>query len=143
MRTQNLNELDASLLKDFNFTESTYFQLRFETFNIDESPDLRRADGQQRNQFHFRPDPEPVEQSARHSTRSAICLVVSGLVCWLATLVQLRSASGQDTRTVTEPVLRPVCAVVQAQLRGTLANQDEREKGYGANSTSHRRVCGR
>lgn len=30
----NLNELDSSLLKNFNFNESTYFQLRFEVFNV-------------------------------------------------------------------------------------------------------------
>jgi hypothetical protein len=34
VRQENLNELDASLLKNFNFTESAYFQLRFETFNV-------------------------------------------------------------------------------------------------------------
>jgi hypothetical protein len=33
VRTDGFNNLDASILKNFNFTESTYLQLRFETFN--------------------------------------------------------------------------------------------------------------
>ncbi len=33
LRQQNLSELDSSLLKNFNFNETTYFQLRFEVFN--------------------------------------------------------------------------------------------------------------
>lgn len=33
VRQDGYNNLDASLLKNFNFTERTYFQLRFETFN--------------------------------------------------------------------------------------------------------------
>lgn len=34
LRADGINNLDASLLKSFNFTERTYFQLRFETFNL-------------------------------------------------------------------------------------------------------------
>jgi hypothetical protein len=33
VRQDGINNLDASILKDIHFTESTYFQLRFETFN--------------------------------------------------------------------------------------------------------------
>jgi len=33
VRQDGYNNLDASMLKDIHFTESTYFQLRFETFN--------------------------------------------------------------------------------------------------------------
>ena len=33
VRGDGFNNLDASLLKNFNFTEKTYLQLRFETFN--------------------------------------------------------------------------------------------------------------
>ena len=33
VRSDGFNNLDASILKNFNFTESTYLQLRFETFN--------------------------------------------------------------------------------------------------------------
>ncbi len=33
VRSDGFNNLDASLLKNFNFTERTYLQLRFETFN--------------------------------------------------------------------------------------------------------------
>jgi hypothetical protein len=33
VRMDGYNNLDASILKDFHFTESSYFQLRFETFN--------------------------------------------------------------------------------------------------------------
>lgn len=33
VRQDGYNNLDASVLKDFHFTESSYFQLRFETFN--------------------------------------------------------------------------------------------------------------
>ena len=33
IRQDGYNNLDASILKNFNFTESSYFQLRFETFN--------------------------------------------------------------------------------------------------------------
>ena len=33
LRQDGFNNLDASLLKDFHFTEKTYLQLRFETFN--------------------------------------------------------------------------------------------------------------
>jgi len=33
VRQDGYNNLDASILKDFKFTESSYFQLRFETFN--------------------------------------------------------------------------------------------------------------
>ncbi|MFP5278049.1 MAG: carboxypeptidase regulatory-like domain-containing protein [Acidobacteriota bacterium] len=33
VRGDGYNNLDASLLKDFHFTESSFFQLRFETFN--------------------------------------------------------------------------------------------------------------
>ena len=33
VRQDGYNNLDASLLKNFNFTEKSYFQLRFETFN--------------------------------------------------------------------------------------------------------------
>jgi hypothetical protein len=33
VRSDGFNNLDASLLKDFHFTEKTYLQLRFETFN--------------------------------------------------------------------------------------------------------------
>ncbi|GGH08347.1 TonB-dependent receptor [Silvibacterium dinghuense] len=33
VRQDGFNNLDASILKNFNFTERTYFQLRFETFN--------------------------------------------------------------------------------------------------------------
>jgi hypothetical protein len=33
VRQDGYNNLDASILKDFHFTEGTYFQLRFETFN--------------------------------------------------------------------------------------------------------------
>ncbi len=38
VRQENLNELDASLLKNFNFTERDYFQLRFEVFNVMNHP---------------------------------------------------------------------------------------------------------
>jgi hypothetical protein len=38
LRQQDLNELDASLLKNFNITETRYFQLRFETFNVMNHP---------------------------------------------------------------------------------------------------------
>ncbi len=34
LRQQDLNELDASILKNFNFNESTYFQLRLEAYNV-------------------------------------------------------------------------------------------------------------
>lgn len=34
LRADGINNLDASLLKSFTFTEHAYFQLRFETFNI-------------------------------------------------------------------------------------------------------------
>jgi hypothetical protein len=33
VRMDGYNNLDASILKDFHFTEGSYFQLRFETFN--------------------------------------------------------------------------------------------------------------
>ena len=33
VRADGINNLDASLLKDFHFSERSYFQLRFETFN--------------------------------------------------------------------------------------------------------------
>jgi hypothetical protein len=33
LRSDGYNNLDASILKDFNFTEGAYLQLRFETFN--------------------------------------------------------------------------------------------------------------
>jgi hypothetical protein len=33
LRQDGYNDLDASILKNFNITESSYFQLRFETFN--------------------------------------------------------------------------------------------------------------
>jgi hypothetical protein len=33
VRADGFNNLDASILKDFNFTEKSYLQLRFETFN--------------------------------------------------------------------------------------------------------------
>jgi hypothetical protein len=38
VRQDGINNLDASILKDFHFTESTYFQLRFETFNTVNHP---------------------------------------------------------------------------------------------------------
>jgi len=34
VRQDGFNNLDASILKDFHFTESAYLQLRFETFNL-------------------------------------------------------------------------------------------------------------
>jgi len=34
LRADGINNFDASLLKNFNFTEQRYFQLRFESFNI-------------------------------------------------------------------------------------------------------------
>lgn len=34
LRQDPIKNLDASLLKQFAFTESSYFQLRFETFNV-------------------------------------------------------------------------------------------------------------
>jgi len=34
LRADGINNLDASLLKSFTFTEHSYFQIRFETFNI-------------------------------------------------------------------------------------------------------------
>ncbi len=34
LRADGINNLDAPLLKSFNFTERAYFQLRFESFNI-------------------------------------------------------------------------------------------------------------
>jgi hypothetical protein len=34
LRADGINNLDASLLKSFTFTEHSYFQLRFESFNI-------------------------------------------------------------------------------------------------------------
>ena len=33
VRQDGINNLDASLLKDFHFSEQSFFQLRFETFN--------------------------------------------------------------------------------------------------------------
>lgn len=33
VRQDGYNNLDASILKDFHFTEGSYFELRFETFN--------------------------------------------------------------------------------------------------------------
>jgi hypothetical protein len=38
LRQDGINNFDASLLKKFNFTERTYFQLRLETFNIVNHP---------------------------------------------------------------------------------------------------------
>jgi hypothetical protein len=38
VRQDGINNLDASILKDFHFTESAYFQLRFETFNTVNHP---------------------------------------------------------------------------------------------------------
>jgi hypothetical protein len=38
VRQDGINNLDASILKDIHFTESTYFQLRFETFNTVNHP---------------------------------------------------------------------------------------------------------
>jgi hypothetical protein len=38
LRADGINNLDASLLKSFNFTERAYFQLRFEAFNIVNHP---------------------------------------------------------------------------------------------------------
>ncbi len=38
VRQDGINNLDASILKDFHFTESTFFQLRFETFNTVNHP---------------------------------------------------------------------------------------------------------
>jgi hypothetical protein len=38
LRSEGINNLDASLLKSFNFTEKAYFQLRFESFNIVNHP---------------------------------------------------------------------------------------------------------
>jgi hypothetical protein len=38
LRAEGINNLDASLLKSFTFTERAYFQLRFESFNIVNHP---------------------------------------------------------------------------------------------------------
>ncbi len=38
VRADGFNNMDASLLKDFHFTEKTYLQLRFETFNTFNHP---------------------------------------------------------------------------------------------------------
>jgi len=38
VRQDGINNLDASILKDFHFTESAFFQLRFETFNTVNHP---------------------------------------------------------------------------------------------------------
>ncbi len=38
LRQQDQNEFDASLLKNFNITESKYFQLRFEVYNVFNHP---------------------------------------------------------------------------------------------------------
>jgi hypothetical protein len=38
VRQDGINNLDASILKDIHFTESTFFQLRFETFNTVNHP---------------------------------------------------------------------------------------------------------
>ena len=38
VRQEGINNFDASLLKSFNFNERTYFQLRFESFNIVNHP---------------------------------------------------------------------------------------------------------
>ncbi|HXS95154.1 MAG TPA: TonB-dependent receptor [Candidatus Limnocylindrales bacterium] len=38
IRADNINNLDASLLKRFNFTESKYLQLRFEAYNLPNHP---------------------------------------------------------------------------------------------------------
>jgi hypothetical protein len=38
LRAQGINNLDASLLKNFSFTERTYLQIRFETFNTVNHP---------------------------------------------------------------------------------------------------------
>jgi Carboxypeptidase regulatory-like domain len=38
VRQDGYNNLDASILKDFHFTEGKYFQLRFETFNTTNHP---------------------------------------------------------------------------------------------------------
>jgi hypothetical protein len=38
VRSDGFNNMDASILKNFNFTESAYLQLRFETFNTFNHP---------------------------------------------------------------------------------------------------------
>jgi len=38
MRQDGINNIDASVLKNFHFTESTYLQLRFEAFNVFNHP---------------------------------------------------------------------------------------------------------
>ncbi|MEK6397404.1 MAG: TonB-dependent receptor [Terriglobus sp.] len=38
VRADSLNNWDASALKNFNFTESAYFQFRFEAFNVNNRP---------------------------------------------------------------------------------------------------------
>ena len=38
LRNDALNDWDASILKNFNFTEHTYFQLRLEAFNVNNRP---------------------------------------------------------------------------------------------------------
>jgi hypothetical protein len=38
LRQEGINNFDASLLKGFKFTERSYFQLRFESFNIVNHP---------------------------------------------------------------------------------------------------------
>lgn len=45
IRYGSINNLDASLLKDFNFTERTYLQLRFEAFNALNRPQFGSVHG--------------------------------------------------------------------------------------------------
>jgi hypothetical protein len=40
VRQDGINNLDASMLKDFHFTNGTYFQLRFETYNTLNDPNF-------------------------------------------------------------------------------------------------------
>jgi len=44
VRQDGYNNLDASILKDFHFTEGSYFQLRFETFNTLNHPTFNSPD---------------------------------------------------------------------------------------------------
>ncbi len=76
LRQQDFNNLDASLLKNFNFTESRYFQLRFEAFNVMNHAVFSVAE-RDADQRRFRADPEYCKHSSSHSTRRPHRLVIS------------------------------------------------------------------
>ena len=53
VRQDGYNNLDASILKNFNFTERTYLQLRFETFNTLNHPNWNTPANDPRNLATF------------------------------------------------------------------------------------------